>query len=70
MNRIALVLAIIGALNLGSAGIFGYNFLAHLFGGTGTTATRVVFTLIGLAGLWCISMLFRERADETDRDRA
>jgi uncharacterized membrane protein YuzA (DUF378 family) len=70
MDRIALVLAILGAINLGSVGIFGYNLLARIFGGATTTLTRVVFTLIGLAGLWCISLLFREREIRTSSDRS
>ena len=62
MDRIALIFSILGAVNLGSMGIFGHNILANLMGGSGATLTRVVFTLIGLSGLWCISLLFRERA--------
>ncbi|MDR2530986.1 MAG: DUF378 domain-containing protein [Oscillospiraceae bacterium] len=69
LDRIALVLTILGAVNLGSVGIFGYNLLARLFGGAATTLTRVVFTLIGLAGLWCISLLFREHEYRTRSDR-
>ena len=65
MDRIALVLAIIGALNWGSVGIFKFDVVAYLFGGQTTTVSRVIFTLVGLAGLWCISLLFRER-DTTD----
>ncbi|NMA37732.1 MAG: DUF378 domain-containing protein [Papillibacter sp.] len=61
MDRIALVLAIIGALNWGSVGIFKFDVVAYLFGGQTTTVSRVIFTLVGLAGLWCISLLFRER---------
>jgi uncharacterized membrane protein YuzA (DUF378 family) len=55
MDRIALVLAIIGALNWGSVGIFKFDVVAYLFGGQTTTVSRVIFTLVGLAGLWCIS---------------
>ena len=55
MDRIALVLAIIGALNWGSVGIFGFDAVAYLCGGQLSTLSRVIFTLVGLAGLWCIS---------------
>ena len=61
MDRIALVLAIIGGLNWGSVGIFRFDIVAALFGGAGSTASRVIYTLVGLAALWCVSLLFRER---------
>ncbi len=59
------MLAIIGALNWGSVGIFKFDVVAYLFGGQTSTVSRVIFTLVGLAGIWCISLLFRER-DTTD----
>ncbi|MBQ4313575.1 MAG: DUF378 domain-containing protein [Clostridia bacterium] len=61
MDRIALILSIIGALNWGSIGIFRFDFVGWLFGGQTSTVSRIIFTLVGLAGLWCISLLFRER---------
>ncbi len=61
MDRIALILAIIGALNWGSIGIFGFDLVAYLCGGQLSTVSRVIFTLVGLAGVWCVSLLFRER---------
>ena len=66
MDRIALVLAIVGGLNWGSVGLFRFDLVAWLFGGQTSTVSRVVYTLVGLASVWCISLLFRERdvADE------
>jgi len=61
MDRIALILTILGALNLGSMGIFGYDIIHHALGYGNGSAARVLYTIIGLAGLWCISLLFRER---------
>ncbi|MPM45413.1 hypothetical protein SDC9_92100 [bioreactor metagenome] len=61
MDKIALVLAIIGGLNWGSIGIFGFDLVAFAFGGSGSAVSRVVYTLVGLAAVWCISLLFRER---------
>ncbi len=61
MDQIALVLAIIGGLNWGSIGIFGFDVVAFAFGGGESAAARVVYTLVGLAAVWCISLLFRER---------
>ncbi len=61
MDRIALILAIIGALNWGSIGVFGFDLVAYICGGQLSTVSRVIFTLVGLAGIWCVSLLFRER---------
>ena len=64
MDRIALVLSIIGGLNWGSVGLFRFDLVAYLFGGQAATVSRVIYTVVGIAALWCISLLFRERADE------
>lgn len=61
LDRIALVLAIIGALNWGVIGLFGFDFVGYLFGGQTAGVSRVIYTLVGLAGIWCISLLFRQR---------
>lgn len=61
LDRIALILAIIGCLNWGSIGVFGFDVVAYICGGQLSTVSRVIFTIVGLAGLWCISLLFRER---------
>lgn len=66
MDKIMLTLAIIGALNWGSVGIFRFDIVAWLCGGQTSTLSRVIFTLVGLAGIWCISLLFRDRAEERD----
>lgn len=59
VDKIALCLSIIGALNWGSIGIFGFDFVGYWFGGQGAVLPRIIFALVGLAGIWCISMLFR-----------
>ncbi|MBR5381999.1 MAG: DUF378 domain-containing protein [Oscillospiraceae bacterium] len=61
IDRIALVLVIIGGLNWGSVGLFKFDLVAYLFGGQTAAVSRVVYTLVALAALWCISLLFRER---------
>lgn len=61
LDRIALILAILGGLNWGSVGIFRFDMVAALFGGANAGVARVIYTLIGLSALWCITMLFRER---------
>ena len=62
MDSIALILAIVGCLNWGLVGLFEFDLVAWLFGGTGALLSRLVFTVVGLAGLWCISFLFRKNA--------
>ena len=61
LDRISLILVIIGALNWGSIGIFQFDVVAWMFGGIGAAVSRVIYTLVALAGVWCISLLFRER---------
>ena len=63
MDRLALILSIIGSLNWGLIGIFGFDLVGWLFNGQGSVVSRIVFTLVGLAGLWCISLLFRQREE-------
>lgn len=67
MDKIALLLAIVGGLNWGSIGIFGFDVVAFLFGGASSALSRVVYTLVGLAAIWCISLLFRETDPVEDR---
>ncbi len=59
MDRIALILTIIGGINWGSVGLFRFDLVAWLFGGQTATVSRVIYTLVALASLWCISLLFR-----------
>lgn len=60
IDKIALGLGIVGALNWGSVGLFGFDCVAFLCGGQTGTLSRVIYTLVGLAGVWCITLLFRE----------
>lgn len=62
MDTIALILSIIGSINWGLVGIFQFDLVAWLFGGQTAMVSRIVYTLVGLAGIWCISLLFRPRA--------
>ena len=61
MDRIALILTIIGALNWGSIGLFQFDLVAWIFGGQDAILSRVIYTVVALAGLWCISLVFRAR---------
>ncbi|MCY0887499.1 MAG: DUF378 domain-containing protein [Alicyclobacillaceae bacterium] len=61
MNKTALVLVIVGAINWLLVGLFKFDLVAALFGGTTGIISRVVYVIIGLAGLYCISLLFSDR---------
>ena len=61
IDRIALILTVIGALNWGSIGIFNFDLVAWLCGGSMSLLSRIVYTIVALAGIWCITLLFRER---------
>lgn len=63
-DRIALILVIIGAINWGSIGLFKFDVIAWMCGGTTALVSRIIYTVVALAGLWCISMLFRPREIE------
>ncbi len=67
LDKIALTLAIIGGLNWGSIGLFGFDLVGFLFGGQASAVSRVIFALVGLAALWCISLLFRGNNDTEER---
>ena len=60
MDTLALILSIIGSLNWGLVGIFQFDLVAWLFGGQDAVVSRIIYTVVGLAGLWCISLLFRK----------
>lgn len=61
IDKISLALVIIGAINWGSIGLFQFDIVAWIFGGQGAIVSRIIYTLVALAGIWCISMLFRDR---------
>ena len=66
MDRIALIITIIGALNWGSIGLFQFDLVAWICGGPATLLARIIYTVVGLAGILCISLVFRSR-DAYDR---
>lgn len=61
-DKICLILVIIGALNWGLVGLFSFDLVAWAFGGSTAIISRIVYTVIALAGVWCISLLFRRNA--------
>lgn len=60
MDKLALTLVTIGAINWGSVGLFKFDIVGFIFGGTDSLVSRIIFTLVGLAGLWTISILFKK----------
>ena len=64
MDRLSLLLVIVGAVNWGLIGLFQFDLVAFLFGGQGALISRIVYALVGAAGLWSISLLFKERGSQ------
>ena len=67
MDRVSLVLVIIGAINWGLISLFQFDLVAYLFGGQGALVSRIIYGLVALAGLWCVSLLFRRRENARDQ---
>ena len=68
LDRLAMILTIIGALNWGSIGLFQFDVVAWIFGGQDALASRIIYTVVALAGVWCISLLFRPREHVVHND--
>ena len=67
LDRIALILAILGGINLGSIGLFRFDIIAWISGGQTATLSRIIYTIIALSALWCVSLLFRDRTQTIER---
>ena len=61
IDRIALILTVIGALNWGSIGLFNFDLVAWICGGPMAVLSRIVYTIVAIAGIWCLTLVFRER---------
>ena len=59
MDTSALIISIIGSINWGLIGLFQFDLVAWLFGGQGSIISRIIYGIVGLAGLWCVTLLFR-----------
>ena len=70
MDMLALILSIIGSINWGLVGIFKFDLVAWIFGGQTAVVSRIIYTIVGLAGLWCISLLVRRRPLRAAEDDA
>ena len=60
LDKIALALVVIGGINWGLIGIFRFDLVAWIFGGQAAILSRIIYTLVGIAGLWCITLIFRD----------
>lgn len=63
MNKIALILAIIGCLNWGLVGLFQFDLVGWIFGGMDAIVSRIIFVVVALAGIWLINLLFKPLSD-------
>ena len=61
LDRISLIVLLIGGINWGSIGLFKFDIVSWIFGGQGALVSRIIYTLVGLSALWCVSLLFRSR---------
>jgi uncharacterized membrane protein YuzA (DUF378 family) len=68
MDTLALILSIIGSLNWGLVGIFKFDLVAWIFGGQDAVISRIIYALVGIAGLWCITLLFRRNRDSINAE--
>ena len=66
VNKIALALVIVGALNWGLVGFFSFDAVAWIAGGAATLLARIIYILVALAGLWSITLLFTEEDRRID----
>ena len=68
LDRTSLIITIIGAINWLLVGLFQFDLVAYVCGGQNTTLSRIIYTVVGIAGLWCISLLFKEKLPARDHD--
>ena len=66
LDRIALTLLIIGGVNWGSVGLFQFDLVAFACGGAASMISRVVYTLVGLSAVWCVTLLVRDMEKKTE----
>lgn len=64
VNNIALILAIVGGINWGLVGLFKFDLVAWICGGQEAVFARIIYSLVGLAAIWCISLLFSNKTAE------
>lgn len=68
LDKIALSLLVIGGINWGSVGLFKFDLVAWICGGQTGIISRIIYVVVGLSALWCISLLFRDHTEAGDCD--
>ena len=68
LDKIALTLLVIGGINWGSIGLFQFDLVAWIFGGQDAVLSRIIYVVVALSAIWCISLLFRDRTEAGDSD--
>lgn len=68
IDKIALTLLVIGGLNWGSIGLFQFDIVAWIFGGQAGIVSRIIYVLVALSAIWCISLLFRNTDDSISQE--
>jgi hypothetical protein len=68
LDKIALTLLVVGGLNWGAVGLFQFDLVAFIGGGQSGIVSRIIYVLVALSALWCISLLFRDTTEAGDRD--
>jgi len=68
LDKIALFLLVVGGLNWGLVGLFEFDLVAFLFGGQTAVLSRIVYVLVAVSAIWCISLFFKENELTEARD--
>ena len=64
LDRISLILTILGGINWLLVGLFQFDLVAFACGGSASMISRIIYTIVGLSAVWCISLLFRDMSDK------
>lgn len=67
LDRTSLVITIVGAINWLLVGLFKFDLVAYICGGQTAVISRVIYTVVGIAGLWCVTLLFRQRVPAQEK---
>ncbi len=70
MNNTSLVITIIGAINWLLIGLFQFDLVAAICGGQASWISRIIYIIVGLAGLWCINLLFKDKVPKRQHGNA
>lgn len=66
-DKLALVITIIGSINWGLVGLFRFDLISFICGGSDNILARILYVMVAAAAIWCISLLFKENALAEER---